>query len=85
MARRTPPEFQVGDRIAYAVAFIRSTGQQAGPAPFMRATVTEIGTPVSKSAGSHISFTTDGGQESGGLACNFTLVSRIAIDAALNP
>ncbi|MFC3721994.1 hypothetical protein [Neoaquamicrobium sediminum] len=76
------PEFAVGDRIAYAAAFLRSTGQHSGKAPFMRATVTSVGPPVSSSAGAIITFRTDDGTESGGLACNFTLVSRIAVDAA---
>lgn len=78
------PVFVVGDRIAYSAAFLRSTGQHSGRAPFMRSTVTSVGSPVSRSAGAIIQFRTDDGAESGGLACNFTLVSRIAVDAALN-
>lgn len=48
----------------------------------MRATVTSVGSPISKSAGAIVQFRTDDGFDSGGLACNFTLVSRIAADAA---
>lgn len=79
---RPAPEFMPGDRIAYSAAFLRSTGQHSGAAPSMRATVTSVGSPISKSAGAIIQFRTDDGFDSGGLACNFTLVSRIAIDAA---
>lgn len=78
------PDFTVGDRIAYSAAFLRSTGQYTGKAPFMRATVTSVGPPISSSAGAIITFRTDDGVDSGGLACNFTLVSRIASDAALS-
>ncbi len=80
---RKPTVFAVGDRIAYAVNFLRSTAQTTGDAPRMRATVTSVGMLVSATAGHLIQFKTDGGKESGGLSCNFTLVSRIAIDAAL--
>lgn len=84
MAKRKPPVFTVGDRIAYSVAFLKSTGQTTGAAPQMRATVTAVHPPVSDWGGQLIEFRTDNGQESGGLACNFTLVSRIGIDSALN-
>lgn len=81
---KAAPEFIVGDRIAYSATFLRSTGQHTGNAPFMRATVTSIGSPVSPSAGAIVQFRMDDGAEGGGLACNFTLVSRIAADAALS-
>lgn len=82
---KTAPVFTLGDRVAYSVSFLKSTRQTTtGAAPFMRATVVKVGPPVSKPAGALIRFRTDNGQESGGLACNFTLVSRIAIDSALN-
>lgn len=81
---KTAPNFAVGDRIAYSAAFLRSTGQHTGKAPFMRATVTSVGSPVSSSAGAIIQYRTDDGAESGGLSCNFTLVSRIAADSAAN-
>lgn len=81
---KTAPNFTVGDRIAYSAAFLRSTGQHSGAAPFMRATVTSVGSPLSTSAGAIIQYRTDDGSDGGGLACNFTLVSRIAADSALN-
>lgn len=81
---KTAPNFTVGDRIAYSAAFLRSTSQHSGQAPFMRATVTSVGSPVSRSAGAIIQYRTDDGSDGGGLACNFTLVSRIAADSALN-
>ncbi len=83
--KRKAPTFTVGDRIAYGVAFLKSTGQTTGEVPQMRMTVTEVfEPPVSDSAGCLIHFTTDRGTISGGLACNFTLVSRIGTDSALN-
>lgn len=75
-------KFVVGDRIAHSAAFLRSMCQHSGKAPFMRATVASIGSPVSPSAGAIIQYRTDDGVEGGGLACNFTLVSCFAIDAA---
>lgn len=80
---RKPPSFAIGDRIAYSAQFLRSTGQHSGRAPFMRATVTNVGAVVSTWGGAIIAFRTDDGQESGGLACNFVHVAKIAADAAL--
>ena len=80
---KKPPVFNVGDKIAYSAAFLRSTGQIAGPRGGQRMTVTEVFPEVSKSAGCLIHFTYDGtGEQSGGVACNFTLVSRIAQNSA---
>lgn len=84
MPKRKPPEFQIGDRIAYSVRFLKSTGQMTGYAPQMRATVIHVGPLVSNSAGAYIAFRDDNGHEFAGIAVNFTLVSRIAIDSAVN-
>ena len=36
------PRFAVGDRVAYSVDFLRSTGQTTGDVPFLRGTVVEV-------------------------------------------
>lgn len=78
------PVFQRGDRIAYSAAYLKSTVQVGGYAPKMRGTVTEVTSTVSESAGVYFTYRPDGGAEDRmGLSCNFTLVSRIAQDAAL--
>ena len=82
---RHAPIFQIGDRIAYSVKHLRGTGQTTGPAGSMRGTVTAVLHKVSPSAGVYFQYRPDGETEDrGGLSCNFILVSRIAIDSALN-
>jgi hypothetical protein len=56
--------FNPGDKVAYAAAWLKSTGQQTGWAPRARGIV-------------------QGSEPFGVLDCNLTLVSRLALDAAL--
>lgn len=81
--------FQVGDRVAYAAAFLKSTGQYTGPLPRLRGTVQAI-----ESFGPHDlvtiawdNYRAPSQYHDDGLgrviSPNLTLVSRIAVDAAL--
>jgi hypothetical protein len=82
--------FNIGDRVAYSVAFLRSTGQFTGDMPRLRGTVKAI-----EPFGPHqmVVIAWDGcfvksHYHDDGLGRvinpNLTLVSRLAIDAALN-
>jgi hypothetical protein len=77
----SPKSFNAGDRVAFAAAFLKSTAQHTGEVPFMRGTVTE---QVDHSPDFRlVTVQWDGRGFSKVLASNLTLVSRIAIDAAL--
>lgn len=74
-------EFHIGDRVAYAARFLKSTGQITGEAPFRRGTVCAV-----KSISDYDLLTVDWDDRIAArpvLASNLTLVSRIAEDAAL--
>jgi hypothetical protein len=90
MAKKT---FVVGDRVAYSAAWLKSTGQRTGDIPFLRGAVVSVadfgavqlcviawtlnGVPYAMPSQYH----DDGlGRV---IAPNLTLVSRLAIDAAL--
>ena len=76
-----PKLFAIGDRVAYSVAFLKSTGQRTGWAPFARGTVT--GTePFGNRVLVSIKWD-DVPDIKTVLNANLTLVSRIAVDAAL--
>jgi hypothetical protein len=38
------PRISIGSRVAYSVAFLRSTGMYTGPIPFARGVVTDLAT-----------------------------------------
>jgi hypothetical protein len=85
----TTKSFQVGDRVAFARAFLRSTGQFTGPGGFMRGTVTDIqewqGVPqlVTVAWDSKLaSWEQIEAHTSRALACNLVLVSRIHLEPA---
>lgn len=70
--------------VSYSASFLKSTGQIVGNAGALRATVTHVsGRDLSATAGRYVLFLDTDGREHGALACNLTLVSRIALDAAL--
>jgi hypothetical protein len=82
--------FNIGDRVAYSVAFLRSTGQMTGETPRLRGTVKDI-----TAFGPHQlvviawdnCFVKSHYHDDGlgrVISPNLTLVSRLAIDAALN-
>ena len=82
--------FAIGDRVAYSVAFLKSTGQNTGDIPRLRGTVKAV---QSLGAQQLVTIAWDNFRvrseyHNDGLgrviAPNLTLVSRIAIDAALN-
>ena len=78
---RTVKSFNVGDRVAYSAAFLKSTGQHTGPVPFLRGAVHSV-----ESFGEHqlVAINWDGVERLGKvISPNLTLVDRIAIDAAL--
>lgn len=73
--------FNPGDKVAYAAAWLKSTGQQTGWAPRARGIV-----QGSEPFGGRVLVTVQWeGRDKpiGVLDCNLTLVSRLAIDAAL--
>lgn len=70
--------FSPGDRVAYSAKWLKSMGQFSGPLPALRGTVTSV-EPFGGRA--LIGVAWDGPAKV--LDCNLTLVSRIAIDAAL--
>jgi hypothetical protein len=81
MNRKAAKAFSPGDRVAYAAAFLKSTGQRTGWAPFARGTVTG-----GQTFGGRVLVSIkwdDVADEKNVLDCNLTLVSRIAVDAAL--
>jgi hypothetical protein len=73
--------FKPGDRVAYAAAWLKNTGQRTGWAPAARGTVESV-EPFGGRA--IVTVQWDGRDKPVGvLDVNLTLVSRIAIDAAL--
>ena len=83
--------FQVGDRVAYAVAFLRSTCQTTDETPRLRSTVQDVqpldGGPQLVVIKWDNTFVKSEYHDDGlgrVIAPNLTLVSRIAIDSALN-
>jgi hypothetical protein len=88
MAKQTKT-FQVGDRVAYSVAFLRSTGQTTGDAPRLRGTVQDVqqlgqvALIVIKWDGVFVRSDYHDDGLARVIAPNLTLVARIAIDAAL--
>ncbi len=91
--RKAVKTFQVGDKVAYAASFLKSTGQYTGDTPFLRGEIVSV-EPFGACQLCTIAWTLNGKPISipshyhdDGLgrviAANLTLVSRIAIDAAL--
>ncbi len=89
-SRKKTTVYAVGDRVAYGVAFLRSTGQTTGELPWYRGTiraVEELGAVqlcVIAWDGVHVrsDYHDDGlGRV---IAPNLTLIARLAIDSALN-
>ena len=75
--------FAPGDRVAYAATWLKNTGQRTGWAPQARGTVLVVLPPVD-GVPSLVQIQWDGRPDpSHVLSVNLTLVSRIAIDAAL--
>ena len=73
--------FAPGDRVAYAAAWLKNTGQRTGWAPSARGTV--LSTEPFEGA-ALVSVHWDGSERPVNvLNVNLTLVSRIGIDAAL--
>lgn len=92
MARK-PKTFQVGDKVAYAAGFLRSTGQYVGDVAFLRGEIVAI-EPFGEHQLCTIQWRLDGGpyrvashyhDDGRGrvISLNLTLVSRIGIDSAL--
>ncbi len=83
-------EFNVGDRVAYNVNFLRSTGMLTGDFPRLRGTVKETqafgSVQLCTIAWDNFFMPSEYHDDGLGrvIAPNLTLVSRIAIDAALN-
>lgn len=84
-----PQTFQPGDRVAYAARFLKSTGQIIGKAPFLRGTVRKV-EPFADYTLVIVAwdnYAVKSEYHHDGLARiiapNLTLISRIAIDAAL--
>ena len=90
MKTKQAKTFTVGDRVAYSVAFLKSTGQTTGDTPRLRGTVKDV-----QSLGEQqlvviewdncrvqSQYYDDGFGRV--IAPNLTLVSRIGIDSALN-
>ncbi len=86
MSRKIAPTFTTGDRIAYSAGFLRNIGMKGRAEGLMRATVTAVYPRQNDSMGGIIEFTTDAGQSSGGLACNFVHDNPrdICVDATTN-
>lgn len=76
------PEIAVGDRVAYSVTFLRSTGQRTGSAPSMRGDVRALHDLGAGFVLAEIAW--DGGNTSRVNVGNLVTTKRIAIDAALN-
>ncbi len=90
---KTKKTFQPGDRVAYAVGFLKSTGQQTGDSPFLRGEIVSV-QPLGQVQLCAIRWTLRGKPYHAAsqyhddglgrvIAPNLTLVSRIAQDAAL--
>lgn len=81
--------FQPGDRVAYAAGFLKSTGQITGHAPFLRGTVRKVepfsGYTLVTVAWDNYAVKSEYHHDGLAriIAPNLTLISRIAIDAAL--
>jgi hypothetical protein len=86
---RTSQTFQIGDRVAYSVAWLRSTGNYTGKLPQLRGTVRETETfgKVQLCVIAWDNYRAESLYHDDGLgrviAPNLTLVSRIGIDSAL--
>jgi len=82
--------FIAGDRVAYSVKFLRSTGQVAGELPRYRGTVREVSqlgaVQLCVIAWDGVFVRSQYHEDGLGrvIAPNLTLVSRLAIDSALN-
>lgn len=85
-----PTKFQPGDRVAYSVKFLRSTFQHTGIVPKLRGTVREVQPlgAVDLVVIAWDNYQAPSQYHDDGLgrviAPNLTLVSRIAIDSAVN-
>ena len=81
--------FALGDRVAYAAAFLKSTGQYTGDVPRLRGTVHAVQAlgQVQLVIIAWDNYRVQSEYHDDGLgrviAPNLTLVSRIAVDAAL--
>src|ERR1700733_3631259 len=88
--KRPAPQFQLGDRVAYNVNFLRSTGQTTGDTPRLRGTVRAVeplgAVTLVSIAWDNYHVKSEYHDDGLGrvIAPNLTLVSRIAIDSALN-
>jgi hypothetical protein len=73
--------FRPGDRVAYATAWLKSTGQHTGWAPKARGSVLGVEAFGDRAL---VTVQWDGRDKPiGVLDANLTLVSRLALDAAL--
>lgn len=87
---RPPRKFQVGDRVAYGVAWLRSTGNITGNLPRLRGSITELQPfglgQIAFIAWDNYRVKSEYRDDGLGhvLTSNLTLVSRIAINSALN-
>lgn len=73
---------QIGDRVAYSVKFLRATGMFAGPIPHARGTIVAL-EPMGDRAIATVDWNNPAIPRRI-LTANLTLVSRIAVDSALN-
>lgn len=82
---RKPQSFAIGDRVAFAVNFLRSIGETRGEMPQRRGTIERIADPIAYVRWDGFPPLTEPGEPGcGGVnVANLTLVSRIAIDSAL--
>jgi hypothetical protein len=69
----------VGDRVAFSRAWLRSTGHFTGEVPFMRGTVRAV-EPFGKGSPPLVAVAWDGGSDSRVLACNLVRVDRIPFE-----
>ena len=89
MTKKTPT-FKVGDRVAYSVAWLRSTGNTTGDLPRLRGTVQAVepfgDRQLCAIAWDNYRIQSDYHDDGLGrvISPNLTLVSRISIDSALN-
>lgn len=91
--KRKPKVFQIGDRVAYSAAFLRSTAMHTGDMPFLRGSVVAVmpfgGGQLCTIAWSlHAKpYKVESLYHDDGfgrvISANLTLVARIAEDAAL--
>ena len=87
---KTVKSFAVGDRVAYGVAWLRSTGNIVGDLPRLRGTVKAVEPFSDKQlvtiAWDNYHVKSEYHDDGFGrvISPNLTLVSRIAIDAALS-